>query len=639
MSTTAGRKITATSNHEFLTQNGYKRLQDISVGDTVYTPRHFGECLNYPTLSEKESDLWRLVGLYIGDGTKNKSSLSNIDPDIIQDYTNILDKYFNCGVRINKEQLSAFQKTKNTAQNQEIIDPEQLKYLYIDLNLTIRQLCELYKTSDQTIKSQLIYNKIIPEDYDYREHSKAVRIKQKESVDISVFKDSVVNFKDTNHSKNNFEKFLSTFEFHQLYSKERYIPSNLSLPQLAQVLAGIFLTDGTVVDVNKQPRISFSFSTSSRRLALDIQGSLQRFGMSSSITFACKKRPKNKGYYDPNYHVIVRGHKNASLFLQYIPIYGIKKLKLERAISKISNMNKTTYLGDLQELKVVSIVEEQEKQETYDISVANLNYIERNYLAEGLIVHNCVDLNYLAKLGVDTSEEKFLLIQPDSGVQALTVMEEFCEAGVCSVVILDSIASLRTEQEVNGDVGDQHMAVLARLLSAPMKNLTSSAKKTNTAILFINQVRAGIGIYGAPDVTPGGNSVKFYPSLRISVARKDWIKKGEEPIGQVIRARTIKNRMNNPYKVEEISLIFGEGIDQVIEAVDVAIDNNIIVKGGAWFNFTSVDGEQLKLQGRESVYEFYKNSSKDFEDLKSKLLTNKDLIVTEENPLVEDEDE
>ena len=218
-------------------------------------------------------------------------------------------------------------------------------------------------------------------------------------------------------------------------------------------------------------------------------------------------------------------------------------------------------------------------------------------------------------------------------------MEEFCEAGVCSVIILDSIASLRTEQEVNGDVGDQHMAVLARLLSAPMKNLTSSAKKTNTAILFINQVRAGIGIYGAPDVTPGGNSVKFYPSLRISVARKDWIKKGEEPIGQVIRARTIKNRMNNPYKVEEISLIFGEGIDQVIEAVDVAIDNNIIVKGGAWFNFTSVDGEQLKLQGRDSVYDFYRNSSKDFEDLKSKLLTNKDLIVTEENPLVEDEDE
>lgn len=303
-------------------------------------------------------------------------------------------------------------------------------------------------------------------------------------------------------------------------------------------------------------------------------------------------------------------------------------------------MDKTTYLGDLQELKVVSIVEEQEKQETYDISVANLNYIERNYLAEGLIVHNCVDLDYLAKLGTDVSPDKFLLIQPDSGVQALTAMEEFCEAGVCSLIILDSIAALRTEQEINGDVGDQHMAVLARLLSAPMKNLTSSAKKTNTAILFVNQVRAGIGIYGAPDVTPGGNAIKFYPSLRVSVSRKDWIKKGDEPIGQVIRARTIKNRMNSPYKVEEISLIFGEGIDQVIEAVDVAVEKGIIVRGGAWFNLVSSTGEELKFQGRDSVYDYYRNSTEDFEFLKSKLFTlNTKVIETPEEESFEDLDE
>jgi recombination protein RecA len=107
----------------------------------------------------------------------------------------------------------------------------------------------------------------------------------------------------------------------------------------------------------------------------------------------------------------------------------------------------------------------------------------------------CFDLEYSRKLGLDTSEDRFLLIQPDSGVQALTVMEEFCEAGICSVIILDSIASLRTEQEVNGDVGDQHMAVLARLLAAPMKNLTSSSKKTNTAILFVNQIRRNLGQY------------------------------------------------------------------------------------------------------------------------------------------------
>lgn len=274
------------------------------------------------------------------------------------------------------------------------------------------------------------------------------------------------------------------------------------------------------------------------------------------------------------------------------------------------------------------------------LAAANAQKEYPNELVVYLDLEQCVDLDYLAKLGTDISPDKFLLIQPDSGVQALTAMEEFCEAGVCSLIILDSIAALRTEQEINGDVGDQHMAVLARLLAAPMKNLTSSAKKTNTAILFVNQVRAGIGIYGAPDVTPGGNAIKFYPSLRVSVSRKDWIKKGDEPIGQIIRARTIKNRMNSPYKVEEISLIFGEGIDQVIEAVDVAVEKGIIVRGGAWFNLVSSTGEELKFQGRDSVYDYYRNSKEDFEFLKSKLFTpNTKVIETLEEESFEDLDE
>lgn len=600
-------------------------------------PRFIPEQVNDNTLTEEEKDLWRLVGLYIGDGTRNTTSLSNIDPDIINDYTNIVKKYFNCDIRVWKEQLSAI-RDEETRQKDNCIfnyDKNQLEYLFLELKLSLDQLCKLYETSPETMKKQLILNNIVSKDYNFRKHSTPQRVHKKNielPKDITIIKNKV--------SLNPLKTFLNQFEFYQLYSKERYLPANLTLPQLSQVLAGIFLTDGTVVDVNKKKCCNLAYSTSSYRLALDIQASLSRFAIKSSLYFSNKKKNDTE-VYDKNYQVVIHGLNNAQLFLKHIPIYGIKKQKLLNAINVISSNNKKiNYLGDLQELKIKSIVKEDNKVDVYDVSVANSNYLERNFLANGLIVHNCVDLAYCRKLGVDTSEEKFLLIQPDSGVQALTVMEEFCEAGVCSVVILDSIASLRTEQEVNGDVGDQHMAVLARLLSAPMKNLTSSAKKTNTAILFINQVRAGIGIYGAPDVTPGGNSVKFYPSLRISVARKDWIKKGEEPIGQVIRARTIKNRMNNPYKVEEISLIFGEGIDQVIEAVDVAVEKGIIVRGGAWFNLVSSTGEELKFQGRDSVYDFYRNSKEDFEFLKSKLFTpNTKVIETPEEESFEDLDE
>lgn len=139
-------------------------------------------------------------------------------------------------------------------------------------------------------------------------------------------------------------------------------------------------------------------------------------------------------------------------------------------------------------------------------------------------------------------------------------------------------------------------------------------------------------------MSPGGEAIKFYPSLRISVARKDWIKKGDEPIGQIIRAKTVKNRLNSPYKVTEISLLFGQGIDQVIEAVDVGVEKNIIVQGGAWFNIVKSDGSTDKFQGRNSVYDFYRENKEEFQYLKSKLFVNNNKVIETENS-VDDYDE
>lgn len=236
-------------------------------------------------------------------------------------------------------------------------------------------------------------------------------------------------------------------------------------------------------------------------------------------------------------------------------------------------------------------------------------------------------MNYAQKLGLCTEAHKFLLIQPNSGAEALQIMEDFVESGLCSAVILDSIAALITEQEKDGEAGDQFMAVLPRLLGAPIKRLITSAKRSNTACIFINQTRSTMAMYGSPTTTPGGKALKFGASLRLEVRKKEFIKKGEINIGQKIVVKTIKNRFGAPYGVTEIDLIFGEGVDQVIESVDVAIEKGVIEQGGAWFTVTNSLKESLRFQGRTKVYDYFREAPDQLDYLKSLLYVKRESIV------------
>ena len=270
------------------------------------------------------------------------------------------------------------------------------------------------------------------------------------------------------------------------------------------------------------------------------------------------------------------------------------------------------------------------------LAAANAQKQYPDELVVYLDVEQAVDLGYAQKLGLSIDTDKFLLIQPNSGAEALQIMEDFVESGLCSAVILDSIAALITEQEKDGEAGDQFMAVLPRLLGAPIKRLITSAKRSNTACIFINQTRSTMAMYGSPTTTPGGKALKFGASLRLEVRKKEFIKKGDINIGQKMVVKTIKNRFGPPYGVTEIDLIFGEGVDQVVETVDVGIEKGIIKHGGAWFTVTTSTNESLRFQGRPSVYEYFRQNLEELTYTKSLLYVKKSSIV---ESIVDEEEE
>lgn len=252
-------------------------------------------------------------------------------------------------------------------------------------------------------------------------------------------------------------------------------------------------------------------------------------------------------------------------------------------------------------------------------------------------VEQAFNKDYAEKLGLDTSEDKFLLIQADSANQALDLMLQFTESGLFSLVVLDSVAALIPDQNLNADVGDQQVATLGRLLSNETRKFLPAARKTNTAILWINQWRAGIG-FGQPEkVLPGGGSPKYYPSVTIDLKRKDLLKKGDTYTGMTVQANFTKNRFSNPYQKAEYNLYFGEGIHKSDEAVEVALDKGLITRGGAWYTFPLADGTTERTQGMANVIEYYKDHPEDFKYIEQLVINS--FKKARENVVEQDDEE
>ena len=214
---------------------------------------------------------------------------------------------------------------------------------------------------------------------------------------------------------------------------------------------------------------------------------------------------------------------------------------------------------------------------------------------------HALDPGYAAKCGLDA--EELLVSQPDTAEQALEICEYLVRSGAVDVVIVDSVAALVPKAELEGDMGDTHMGLQARLMSQALRKLTSAISRSNTAVTFINQVREKIGVFfGNPEVTPGGRALKFYSSVRIDLRRLESIKQGTEFVGSRVRARVVKNKVAPPFRVAEFDIMFNEGISKEGDLIDLGAEQEVLKKSGAFYSF----GDTRLGQGRENAKAFLK---------------------------------
>jgi recombination protein RecA len=224
------------------------------------------------------------------------------------------------------------------------------------------------------------------------------------------------------------------------------------------------------------------------------------------------------------------------------------------------------------------------------------------------------DRNYAEKLGVDV--ENLLISQPDNGEQALEITDNLIRSGALDIVVIDSVAALTPKAEIEGEMGDSKMGLQARLMSQALRKLTANISKTNTSCVFINQLREKIGImFGNPETTTGGNALKFYASVRVDIRRTAQLKEGEEIIGNRTRVKIVKNKLAPPFRKADFDILYGEGISQLGEIVDLGTDLNIIKKSGSWFSY----GETRIGQGRDAVKQILKDNPELYDELKAKV--------------------
>jgi len=248
---------------------------------------------------------------------------------------------------------------------------------------------------------------------------------------------------------------------------------------------------------------------------------------------------------------------------------------------------------------------------------------------------HALDPAYAKKLGVKT--EELLISQPDTGEQALEIADTLIKSGSISVLVIDSVAALTPRAELEGEMGDHHVGLQSRLMSQALRKLTSSIAKTNTMVIFINQIRMKIGImFGNPETTSGGNALKFYSSVRLDIRRIGAIKEKEQIIGNSTRVKVVKNKVSPPFKVVEFDLMYGKGISKSGELIDLGSKADIVEKSGAWYAYK---GEKIG-QGRENAKIFLEKNPKIAAEIELAIRTKAGLISKkiEENPAVEKTD-
>jgi recombination protein RecA len=243
---------------------------------------------------------------------------------------------------------------------------------------------------------------------------------------------------------------------------------------------------------------------------------------------------------------------------------------------------------------------------------------------------HALDPQYAKKLGINTDE--LLISQPDTGEQALEITDMLVRSGGVDIVVVDSVAALTPKSEIEGEMGASHMGVQARLMSQALRKLTANIKKTNTMVIFINQLRMKIGVmFGNPETTTGGNALKFYASVRLDIRRIGAIKKGDEILGNETRVKVLKNKVAPPFKQAEFQILYNQGISRESEIVDLGVQHGLVEKAGAWY---SVGGERI-AQGKDNARDYLKEHPEMSADLEEKI---KQKILAPEDDMNQDAD-
>ncbi|MBS3907287.1 MAG: recombinase RecA [Syntrophaceae bacterium] len=297
----------------------------------------------------------------------------------------------------------------------------------------------------------------------------------------------------------------------------------------------------------------------------------------------------------------------AEMMLGEVPTISTGSLSLDIALG----------VGGLPKGRVVEIFGPEASGKTTLALHAVAEAQKKGGIAVFVDAEHALDIQYAKKLGVKIDE--LLLSQPDTGEQALEITEHLVRSGGVDVIVIDSVAALVPKAEIEGEMGDAHMGLQARLMSQALRKLTATISKSNTIVIFVNQIRMKIGVmFGNPETTTGGNALKFYSSVRLDVRRIASIKQGQDVIGNRTKVRVVKNKVAPPFKEVEFDLIYGEGISREGDVLDVAVDKNIVEKSGTWYTY----GGQRIGQGRENAKQFLKENSKILEQMEKELLEN-----------------
>ncbi len=304
-----------------------------------------------------------------------------------------------------------------------------------------------------------------------------------------------------------------------------------------------------------------------------------------------------------------------------VPVIPSGALALDRALG----------IGGLPKGRVIEVYGPESSGKTTLALHAVANAQKQGGIAAFIDAEHALDTIYARKLGVDCDE--LLVSQPDTGEQALEITDMLVRSGAIDVVVIDSVAALVPRAEIEGDMGDSHMGLQARLMSQALRKLTGTINKTMTSVIFINQIRMKIGVvFGNPETTTGGNALKFYSSVRLDIRRIGAIKDGQEVVGNRTRVRVVKNKLAPPFQEAEFDIMYGEGVSRTGDLLDLGVEAGIIDKSGSWYSY---DGERIG-QGRNNVKKFFAENEDIYQDALKKVRVS--LGLEKEAAVAEDAD-